>query len=130
MMKYISSIILCLFFTISFYETSIADFPIVDDLAVAQSLSESTEQPLVVIFGAKSCGFCVLLKKDIQDGYFLMQLDGKIVCYIDVTKRQDLIDKYGIKSLPDSRLFIKGKQKSSIIGYDRSKYDRWLTDDK
>lgn len=104
-----------------------ADFPIVDNLDIAQSLSESTEQPLILIFGSKSCTFCGLLKKDIENGYFLVQLDRKIVCYIDVAKRQDLIDKYEIKSLPDTRLIIDGKQKGSMVGYERSKYKKWLS---
>jgi len=107
--------------------TSLADFPIVTDLQVAESLSESTGQPLILIFGAKSCAFCGLLKKDIEEGYFLLQLDGKIVCYIDITREKKLRDKYDIKSLPDTRYIVDGKEIAHIVGYDRKKYDKWLS---
>ena len=118
---------LIFFLCVNSVNNCLADFPIVDDLQVAQSLSESTGQPLVLIFGAKSCAFCGLLKKDIQDGYFLMQLDGKIVCYIDVTKEKELRENYGIKSLPDTRYIVDGKQRAYMIGYDRKKYEKWLS---
>lgn len=126
MFKFLSSLLICIFIVLS-SDITRADFPIVDDLQVAQSLSESTGQPLILIFGAKSCAFCELLKKDIDDGYFLMQLDGTIVCYVDVTRRQDLIDKYKIKSLPDTRYIVNGDQRAYIVGYDRKKYEKWLS---
>lgn len=125
MYKLLQLLTICIFIVLSSDLTK-ADFPIVDDLQVAQSLSESTEQPLILIFGAKSCAFCGLLKKDIEDGYFLMQLDGKIVCYIDISKRQDLIDKYEIQSLPDTRYIVNGQQRAYMVGYDRKKYEKWL----
>jgi len=106
---------------------SFADFPVVNDLHIAESLSESTDQPIVLIFGAKSCSACGLLKQDIDDGYFLTLLDSKIVCYIDITKEKELRDKYKIKSLPDTRYIVDGKQKASIIGYERKKYEQWLS---
>lgn len=112
---------------ILFSKITRADFPIIDDIKVAQSLSESTGQPLILIFGAKSCAFCGLLKKDIEDGYFLSQLDGKIVCYMDISKRKDLIDTYNITSLPDTRYIVNSKQRAYIIGYDKKQYEKWLS---
>ena len=126
MFRFLSSLLICIFIVLS-SDITRADFPIVDDLQVAQSLSESTGQPLILIFGSKSCAFCDLLKKDIDDGYFLMQLDVTIVCYVDVTRRQDLIDKYKIKSLPDTRYIVNGDQRAYIVGYDRKKYEKWLS---
>ena len=126
MLKLVSSILLCILL-VSLSDISKADFPIVDDLQVAQSLSESTGQSLVLIFGSPSCPSCVQLKQDIHDGYFLMQLDEKIVCYIDLAKHREMIKKFKISSIPDSRLIIKGKQKTVIVGYDRSSYNKWLS---
>lgn len=126
MFKFLSSLLICIFIVLS-SDITRADFPIVDDLQVAQSLSESTGQPLILIFGSKSCAFCDLLKKDIDDGYFMMQLDGTIVCYVDITRRQDLIDKYKIKSLPDTRYIVNGDQRAYMVGYDRKKYEKWLS---
>lgn len=119
--------IIMFFLYISSGHDCLAEFPLVTDIQVAQSLSESTGQPLVLIFGAKSCMFCESLKKDISDGYFLMQLDGTIVCYVDVARRQDLIDKYKIKSLPDTRYIVNGDQRAYMVGYDRKKYEKWLS---
>lgn len=127
MKKLLLSLCTMIFISTLTIPTSLADFPIVTDLQVAESLSESTGQPIVLIFGAKSCSACGLLKKDIDDGYFLMQLDSKIVCYIDVTREKELRDKYKIKSIPDTRYIVDGKQKASMIGYERQKYEQWLS---
>lgn len=128
MYKFIWSSLLSIFIIST--NVTLADFPIVDDIKVAQALSESTGQHLLVIFGAESCNGCVHLKQDIHNGYFLMELDGKIVCYIDVSKHKNFIKEFKINTIPDSRLFIDGKQTTSIIGYQRIQYQQWLIDSK
>lgn len=104
----------------------VADFPTVDNLDDAIALSESTNQPIVLIFGAKWCPYCVELKKHINSGNFTKELDTKIVCYIDVDQHKDVKKEYGVKTLPDTRYLVDKKEKSQLIGYGESKFREWI----
>jgi len=103
-----------------------ADYPMVDNILDGIALSESSDQPLLIIFGAKWCPHCVNLKADINNGVFTKELDGKIVCYVDVDQHKDMKKQYRVTTLPDSR-FLKDKKEVSIFsGYNKTKYKEWL----
>lgn len=119
-------VMLMFFLCVSDNNICLADFPIMDDLNDAIALSESTDQPVVLIFGAKWCPYCVELKKAINNGNFARELDDKIVCYIDIDQHKDLKKEYGVKALPDTRYLVDKKEKTQIIGYGEFKFREWI----
>ncbi len=126
-MRTIFLLFLCLIFT----QPSIAkDNFILDSLGEAVSLSESTKQPILLIFGADYCRYCVNLKKNIIDLELSPEIDKYIICYIDIKIHSDLKKQYSVSTIPDSRIIIDNKQQKSIIGYNRQKYISWLKYDK
>lgn len=104
----------------------VADFPIVNNIEDAIILSEQTKQPILLVFGAEWCKYCVNLKTDIQDGIFSKELDSVIVCFIDIEKYKHLRLEYKVSNLPDSRMIISNKEESSLIGYNKQKYKQWI----
>lgn len=103
-----------------------ADFPMMYDLNDALALSESTKQPVVLVFGAKWCPYCVELKNDINNGDFSKELDDKIVCYIDIDKHKDLKKEYRIQTLPDTRFLVSKVEVSQLTGYGKTKFREWI----
>lgn len=103
---------------------------ILDSIEDAQSLSEKTKQPVLLIFGADYCEYCVRLKQDIILGNLSSGIDQYIICYINLTKNSDLIKEYNISNMPDSRIIKSNKEISSFKGYSKTKYLAWLKNDK
>lgn len=118
------SLFIVLLLTINSY--CLADFPMMYDFNDALALSESTKQPLIVIFGAKWCPYCEDLKNDIDNGNLSKELDHKIVCYIDIDKHKDLKKEYRIQNLPDTRYLVSKKEVSQLIGYGKTKFKEWI----
>lgn len=99
---------------------------IVKDFEDAIALSESSKMPVLVVFSAEWCKYCSLLKKDIDNGEYSKELDKYIVCFVDVDKRADLKKEYRVSTIPDSRIIKDQKEQKQIIGYDKTKYKKWL----
>lgn len=102
---------------------------IIDSLQEAQKISESTNKPILVIFGTESCTYCGYLKRDILHNK-LPETDEYIICSINIDKNENLQKEYKVSAIPDSRIFRRFKETGSIKGYDRPKYIKWLTDAK
>lgn len=99
----------------------------VDNLPDAISLSEDTHKPVLLIFSAKWCKFCRILKEDLQEQKAVQTLDNYIVCVIDTDKNKDLSKEYRVKNMPDSRILKDKKEISQKIGYeDLDKYLVWI----
>lgn len=95
------------------------------DLAKAMSLSESTKTNLLVVFGADWCGHCRELKKDVQRKESIV--DDYIVCFINVDNDKDLAKEYGVRSLPDCRIFKNNTEVKRKIGYEGPlRLRKWL----
>lgn len=93
----------------------------------AVALSESTGKPLLVIFSADWCKYCQVLKQELTDNDMQSALDEYLICIVDVDERKDLKDEYKVQTLPDSRLLMKLKERSSFIGYSgKKKYLAWI----
>ena len=108
---------------------ALADGFILDSLTEAKKLSESTGKPILLIFGTESCPHCEFLKNDLLDNK-IPSADKFIICYLGLDKNKDLKKEYSVSMIPDSRVVKKNKETSSIKGYDRTKYEKWLKDVK
>lgn len=100
---------------------------ILDSLPEAKQLSESTGKPILLIFGSTSCPHCHHLKDDLLSNK-ISGADQYILCYLNTN--QDLKKEYSISMIPDSRIISKNKEVRSIKGYERSKYEKWLKNDR
>lgn len=123
MLKFFYSIILLLFLLTSSYAN---DSFILNNLDEAKKISQTTNKPVLVIFGADYCKFCDQLKKDILDFQLSPAIDKYIVCYLDVGKNKNLKKKHNIGVIPDSRIIMNNKEKSSNKGYVKNSYINWI----
>ena len=97
----------------------------VTDLNVALRLSKETKQKVVVVFSADWCGYCNSLKKDLIN---LKGFENKILCIIDVDDAKKLARQYKAKTLPTSVILDEnGNETDRISGYEKSSYQKWLT---
>lgn len=102
-----------------------ADFT-VKSLDEAKTLSKSTKQPILVIFGSDNCSFCTKLKDDISNGQLTEYVDPYIICYIDLKDNEEYETKYKVSIIPDSRIFMHDKEISKAVGYNKNDYSKWL----
>jgi thioredoxin-related protein len=98
---------------------------IIDSLEEAQRLSDSTGKSVLLILGAESCFHCERLKTDILTDQ-IPDSDRYIICYLGLDENPDLKKKYSVSMIPDSRILKKNKTITTIKGYDRTKYSKWL----
>ena len=98
----------------------------VDSLEDAIVLSENTKMPILLVFGADWCQNCVLLKQDMGKGDLLSELDGFIVCYVNIEHNKELTTLYRVKNIPDSRIISEGIETKPLVGYNKQNYSRWL----
>lgn len=103
---------------------------ILSSLDEAMVLSQSTNKPVLLIFGADYCRYCISLKENILNLELSPEINKYIICYIDIKIHSDLKKQYSVSTIPDSRIIIDNKQQKSIIGYNRQKYISWLKYDK
>jgi thioredoxin-related protein len=118
-------ILIAIFLGLVISSSSLAEGFIIESLPEAQKLAEKTNRPILVIFGAEYCTYCHKLKRDILLGG-IPESDKYIVCYIDIEKDEEIKKKYRIKTIPESRIFDKDKEKGKIIGYMPKRYREWL----
>lgn len=89
-------------------------------------IEASNEQPIVVDFWAPWCGPCQYLgpvlealEKE-QTGWKLLK--------VNVDENQEISQQYGIRGIPDVRLFIKGKEIDRFTGaLPKNQIEKWLT---
>lgn len=81
---------------------------------------------VLVIFGAKWCKYCRILKEDLDS----LDLDGYTVCVVDVDSRKDLARKHETKSLPTSLVLENKKEVSRHVGYEKEGYQAWLNSNR
>lgn len=81
-----------------------------------------SDRNVLVVFGADWCRYCNILKGDIPT----MNLDGYVVCVLNVTKNKDAEVRNGISYLPTSIVMNQGKETARIVGYSAQQYKSWL----
>lgn len=102
--------------------TTANDSFILNSLDDAIKISETTQQPVLLIFGSNNCNFCTRLKDDLINSELKNYTDRYIVCYIDVDHNITLKDKYGVRTIPDTRIIKNKVQINKIIGYNKQIY--------
>ena len=102
---------------------------VLSSLTEAQFLAKETNKPMLLIFGADSCGFCILLKEDLNS-ILKKDVDNFIVCYLDLKSNQELKKQYDINLIPDSRIILDGEVNSVFKGYKPKDYKKWLQNAK
>lgn len=122
-MKYILAIIISLCFCVGYAENLV----IVDNLEVAKQEAKETKATLVVIFSAEWCKYCTILKSDIENNP--NDLKNLVICILDYDSQRDLVDYYGVKTIPDS--IILDPDQTKIVkrkrGYSNFiDYKKWL----
>lgn len=103
---------------------------ILNSIDEAKILSRTTERPILLIFGAEYCSYCVSLKQNILNLNLSPEIDQYIICYIDIKIHTDLKKQYSVSTIPDSRIIINNQETKSVIGYNQKKYRNWLKDDR
>ena len=103
---------------------------VLESLEEAKTLSKSTKQPILVIFGSENCSFCTKLMADIDNGQLTDYLDPYIICYVDLKKHEGYKDKYKVNMIPDSRIISNDKETSKATGYNKNEYIQWLKNAK
>jgi thioredoxin-related protein len=101
---------------------------IVYDFEEAKKLAQDYKRNIVMVFGAKWCGYCKDLKADIVSNNF-PSLNSYIVCFIDIQNQEDITKIYIIEKIPTSILLDdKLKEWSRKVGYKKEEYELWLKD--
>jgi thioredoxin-related protein len=104
-----------------------SDSFILTSLSEAQSLSKSTKQPILLIFGADYCVHCNYLKQDIKDGDLDDYIHKYIICYLDTKTNSDLVKEYKVTTIPYSLILDPQKTyRLTLKGYSQKEYIEWL----
>lgn len=80
------------------------------------------DRNVLVVFGADWCKYCNILKGDMPS----MNLEGYVVCVVDVTTNREMKVRNGVSSLPTSIVMDNGKEVARMIGYSSHHYKDWL----
>jgi len=84
------------------------------------------DRKVILVFGADWCPHCVVLKKHLKE----MNLDGYLVCTLDVDENRDVKRKHGARMLPTSIIMEDGKEVSRHVGFDKKFYDAWVEENR
>lgn len=95
----------------------------------AMEMSQNTGKPIFLYFGAKWCGYCQKMKREVlADNLVNNSLKNFIILKIDIDKDPDLAQKYKVKTIP--HYLIVDKQEVIIkenVGYNsKNEFLNWL----
>ena len=89
-------------------------------------IEASNEQPILVDFWAPWCGPCQYLGP-VLEALEKEQTEWKLL-KVNVDENQEISQQYGIRGIPDVRLFIKGKEIDRFTGaLPKNQIEKWLT---
>lgn len=91
-----------------------------------ESAMKETERKVLLVFGAKWCPHCKELEAHLKE----INLDGILVCKVDVDKHRDIARKHSVRLLPVSIMIEKGEEKSRVKGFSKAEFDAWLSANK
>lgn len=103
-----------------------------DNLSFRDVIAKSEQQnkPTLLVFGAKWCGPCKILKEDVASGNLVKELSSYDIVFIDIDDFPEIAKEYKVNRIPDSRIVIGKKEKANLTGYNRSSYKKWLIDNE
>lgn len=99
----------------------------VNNLGDAIALSESSNKPILVIFGAEWCRYCKVLIDDLNNEDSMEALQNFIICSIDIDKDKTISKEFKVRNLPDSRILNNKIELATYVGYNgKTKYLAWV----
>lgn len=88
----------------------------VDNYTEAQKISEQLKQPMILIFSADWCKYCIKLKKDITQN--IDKFENTTIAIVDIEKYPKVARKYKVTNIPRSIFFDKeGRKIKDTTGY-------------
>jgi thioredoxin 1 len=92
----------------------------------AFTLAQEIKLDILLVFGAKWCPACLVMKNDIHKDLSLVE--SLIVCYIDFNDRPDMVKEYKVRQLPDYMIYKNNVEVKRITGYDsKEKFKEWIS---
>jgi len=83
--------------------------------------------PVLIVLGTDWCGACQNLKKEMKG----LNLNGYVVCIVDLDKRKDLLSKHKVQFYPTSVILKDKKEVSKKVGYSKkADYQKWLDNNR
>lgn len=111
-MKYLLAIVLMLISNISMAKPPI----FIDSYEEAKTISQTFDQPMIVIFSAEWCQYCLKLKQDITKN--IDHFENTTICILDISSNDKLAKDFKVKKIPKIILFDKkGNVIKEIVGY-------------
>lgn len=96
-----------------------------DNYKQSLELTQELGLPIVLIFGADWCKYCVVQKKDLWDNLEL--LNDMIIVPIDIDESPQIADEYGIRKVPTTVFLLNKTEKARKNGYSNLKdFKAWL----
>lgn len=100
------------------------DYVITNNLVDAIALSEESNRQILVVFTAEWCGYCNEMKNDLQN---CQELQGMIVCFVNIDTNSELKKEYRVKSIPDYFILKNKIEIKRQKGYHNKKeFVKWL----
>lgn len=87
---------------------------------------KETERKVILVFGAEWCPHCVVLKDHLKD----VNLDGYLVCLVDVDDNKEAKRNHAVRVLPTSVILDEGKEVSRLKGFEKDKFDNWVEENR
>lgn len=87
---------------------------------------KETERKVILVFGAEWCPHCVVLKEHLKE----MNLEGYLVCLVDVDDSKEIKRKHAVRILPTSIILDDGKEVSRLKGFEKDNFDKWVEENR
>lgn len=96
-----------------------------DNYKQSLELTQELGLPIVLIFGADWCKYCVVQKKDLWANLEL--LNDMIIVPIDIDESPQVAHEYGIRKVPTTVFLLNKTEKARKNGYSNLKdFKAWL----
>jgi thioredoxin 1 len=88
-------------------------------------MAQEIDLDILLVFGAKWCPACVVMKNDIHKNLDIV--NSTIVCYVDFEERPDMVLEYQVKVLPDYMIYRNKKEIKRKTGYNsKEEFRQWM----
>lgn len=97
----------------------------VDNYKESLELTQELDLPIVLMFGADWCKYCMVQKKDLWANVEL--LNDMIIVLVDIDENPEIASKYEIRKVPTTVFLLNKTEKARKNGYSNLKdFKVWL----